>query len=66
LPCGAGCTGAIEKTTRILQNLPKMNKTSIFLTPYEHHSNILPWVEFYEKVSVLPHNEHGDLLMDEI
>ncbi len=43
-----------------------MNKTSIFLTPYEHHSNILPWVEFYEKVSVLPHNEHGDLLMDEI
>lgn len=32
-------------------------KPDIFLTPYEHHSNILPWIEFYDSVKVLEHND---------
>ena len=36
------------------------------MTSYEHHSNILPWVEFYENVNVLDHNEGHDLLLDKI
>jgi selenocysteine lyase/cysteine desulfurase len=48
LPTGGGSTGAIEKAVHFLKNLGEMDLTwkepSIFITPYEHHSNILPWV----------------------
>ena len=50
LPAGSGSTGAIEKTVRVLKNLEEQEKwkaPQIYITPYEHHSNILPWVEFY-------------------
>lgn len=52
LPTGSGSTGAIEKSVRILASLEEENskKPSVFLTPYEHHSNILPWVEFYGNI----------------
>ena len=41
-------------------------KPTIYLTPYEHHSNILPWVEFWDNVKILASDEHGNLLMEEI
>ena len=44
LPAGSGCTGAIEKTIRILKLSDFKGKTSVYLTSYEHHSNILPWI----------------------
>lgn len=44
LPTGSGCTGAIEKTIRILMAADLKGKTSVYVTAYEHHSNILPWV----------------------
>ena len=55
LPTGSGSTGAIEKAIKMLKNvdMEKQQKPLVFLTPYEHHSNILPWVEFYDKVEVL-------------
>lgn len=37
-------------------------KQDIFLSPYEHHSNILPWIEFYDSVKVLGHNSDTDEL----
>jgi selenocysteine lyase/cysteine desulfurase len=66
LPTGNGSTGAIEKTLKILKLLEKQEKTTIFLTPYEHHSNILPWIELYEDIKVLPSTENGDLTYGEI
>lgn len=62
LPTGSGSTGAIEKTLRILKLLNNQERTTIFLTPYEHHSNILPWIELYENIKVLPSTETGDLI----
>jgi selenocysteine lyase/cysteine desulfurase len=45
LPTGSGSTGAIEKAIKILKSLEKEGeRPTIYLTPYEHHSNILPWV----------------------
>ena len=38
----------------------------VFLTPYEHHSNILPWVEFYEKIEVLSGDDHGCLILKDV
>jgi selenocysteine lyase/cysteine desulfurase len=67
LPTGSGSTGAIEKAIKIIKSIEKdSNKPIIFLTPYEHHSNILPWVEFYDSVNVLASDEEGNLLLDKI
>ena len=70
LPTGGGSTGAIEKALHFLQTMSESNadwkNPTIFLTPYEHHSNILPWVEFYEKNEVLAHNKIGTLDMEKI
>lgn len=50
LPTGSGSTGAIEKAMKIIKDfeIEQNAKPVVFLTPYEHHSNILPWVEFYD------------------
>ena len=44
LPTGSGCTGSIEKTIKILKAADFKGKISIYITSYEHHSNILPWI----------------------
>lgn len=37
----------------------------IYITPYEHHSNILPWVEFYDSnVCIMASDEQGNILMN--
>ena len=42
---GSGCTGAIHKLVHCL-GLEKFNKPPvIFVSPFEHHSNLLPWME---------------------
>ena len=56
LPTGSGSTGAIEKAMKIINLQEEMKKKPpIYLTPYEHHSNILPWVEFYDEIKELAH-----------
>lgn len=67
LPTGSGSTGAIEKAIKIIKSLENQkHKPSIYITPYEHHSNILPWVEFYDNVNILASDEHGNLIMADI
>ena len=63
LPTGSGSTGAIEKAIKMLKSVetPEL-KPDIFLSPYEHHSNILPWIEFYDSVTVLGHTSDTDEL----
>lgn len=66
LPAGSGSTGAIEKCMKMLKSIEAIDniKPTVFMTPYEHHSNILPWVEFYDDVKVLPSDEDQNLKID--
>ena len=67
LPTGSGSTGAIEKAIKMIKSLEKeYAKPAIYITPYEHHSNILPWVEFYDSVNILASDESGNLLVNDI
>jgi selenocysteine lyase/cysteine desulfurase len=52
--CGTGVTGAIDKTMRLLGLArrapgtdlpPEHDRPVVFIGPYEHHSNELPWRE---------------------
>ena len=42
--CGSGATGAIDKLIRVLA-LERGQRPVVFVGPYEHHSNELPWRE---------------------
>ena len=42
--CGSGATGAIDKLIRLLE-LDPSERPVVFIGPYEHHSNELPWRE---------------------
>jgi selenocysteine lyase/cysteine desulfurase len=42
--CGTGATGAIDKLIRLLALDPR-DRPVVFVGPYEHHSNELPWRE---------------------
>ena len=56
IPIGSGSTGAIKHSIEILQNnqiLSPNKKATAFVTPYEHHSNILPWVEKVGNIEIL-------------
>ncbi|KAL3858435.1 hypothetical protein ACJMK2_013026 [Sinanodonta woodiana] len=49
---GSGSTSAIHKLAAALKiNQPRVaEETVVFISPYEHHSNILPWREYGTKV----------------
>jgi selenocysteine lyase/cysteine desulfurase len=42
--CGTGATGAIDKLVRV-SALTERERPVVFVGPYEHHSNELPWRE---------------------
>jgi selenocysteine lyase/cysteine desulfurase len=47
--CGSGATGAIDKLIRLLAPAPD-ERPVVFIGPYEHHSNELPWRESVAEV----------------
>jgi len=56
--CGSGSTGAINKiVSQFLGELPK--KPLVFLGPYEHHSNVLPWRESGVEIISVPLTKIG-------
>jgi selenocysteine lyase/cysteine desulfurase len=55
--CGSGTTGAIDKLMRLLA-LRRRERPVVFVGPYEHHSNELPWRESI--AHVVPIREHPD------
>ncbi len=56
--CGSGVTGAIDTFRRVLglgqvvggERVPAPERPVVFVGPYEHHSNELPWRESYADV----------------
>ena len=76
--CGSGATGAVNKLVDILNLrlpadledryglsslIPEDERPVVFIGPYEHHSNELPWRETIADVVVI--DEDGDGRIDE-
>ena len=72
--CGSGATGAINKLIEILnlrlpcnldeefqlsRHIPAERRPVVFIGPYEHHSNELPWRESIADVVVIDEDENG-------
>ena len=73
---GSGATGAVNKLTAILglnisdqlkkqynfdQQIPEDHRPVVFLGPFEHHSNDLPWRESIAQVVRIPEDETGHI-----
>ena len=71
---GSGATGAIDKLTGILglripsaledayhltRHIPPDRRPVVFIGPFEHHSNELPWRESIADVVVIPQDADG-------
>jgi selenocysteine lyase/cysteine desulfurase len=58
--CGTGSTGAIDKLVRLLA-LDPSDRPVVFIGPYEHHSNELPWRESVADVVTIQLDGSGAL-----
>ena len=71
---GTGCTGAIEKIMKVLgiclpesvlerwslsSLIPEEERPVVFVGPFEHHSNELPWRDSIATVVVIPEDQDG-------
>jgi selenocysteine lyase/cysteine desulfurase len=74
--CGSGSTGAIDKLVGVLglrlpsalddrydlsSRIPRETRPVVFLGPYEHHSNELPWRESIADVVMIPEDLDGHI-----
>lgn len=72
--CGSGATAAIDKMVGVLglripralderyrlsSNIPASERPVVFIGPYEHHSNELPWRESIADVVTIPEDADG-------
>lgn len=70
--CGSGTTAAIDKVIGLLglrpaprlaaatgTRLPEHERPVVFIGPYEHHSNEIPWRESLADVVVVPEDSNG-------
>jgi selenocysteine lyase/cysteine desulfurase len=72
--CGSGATSAIDKMVGILGlrstrhagavSLPPDQRPVVFIGPYEHHSNELPWRESVADVVTIPEDLDGHVDLD--
>ena len=73
---GSGCTGAVDKLVGILNlripadldrrygfsaQIPAQERPVVFIGPYEHHSNELPWRESIADVVRIPEDADGHI-----
>jgi selenocysteine lyase/cysteine desulfurase len=61
--CGSGSTGAIDKLVRVLDRGPR---PVVFVGPYEHHSNELPWRESAADVVPIAEGRDGGVDLDHL
>lgn len=76
--CGSGATGAIDKLVDVLnlriprdldrawklsEQIPAAQRPVVFLGPYEHHSNELPWRESLAEVVTIPEDADGRICL---
>jgi selenocysteine lyase/cysteine desulfurase len=63
--CGSGSTAAIDTLIRVLE-LPRRERPVVFIGPYEHHSNELPWRESVAEVVVIGEDRDGRLDVEDL
>jgi selenocysteine lyase/cysteine desulfurase len=63
---GSGSTGAADKLIRALSLKGFGEEAVVFIGPYEHHSNDLPWRESGAKIVRIPLNEQGAICLDSL
>jgi selenocysteine lyase/cysteine desulfurase len=56
--CGSGATAAIDKLIRLLE-LDASERPVVFIGPYEHHSNELPWRESVADLVTIREDRRG-------
>lgn len=61
---GSGATGASDKLTRALAMRGLDARSVIFVGPYEHHSNDLPWRESGAQIERIPLNDRGQICLE--
>jgi selenocysteine lyase/cysteine desulfurase len=79
--CGSGTTGAVDKlvailnlrlpadladTYGLLEAIPAAERPVVFIGPFEHHSNELPWRESIADVVTIRENADGHIDLDEL
>ena len=73
---GSGCTGAIDKMIGVLglripstledrwhlsEHIPRDQRPVVFIGPYEHHSNEIPWRESIADVVMIREDADGEI-----
>jgi selenocysteine lyase/cysteine desulfurase len=79
--CGSGSTGAIIRLVDVLNlrlpadldaqhglsaHIPAQDRPVVFIGPYEHHSNELPWRESIADVVTIHEDLHGGIDLDHL
>ncbi len=79
--CGSGSTGAIDRLIGVLNlripsdldrrydlsgRIPPEERPVVFIGPYEHHSNELPWRESICDVVTIHEDLHGGIDLDDL
>ncbi len=79
--CGSGSTGAIARMVDVLNlrvphdldvrhhltdHIPADQRPVVFIGPYEHHSNELPWRESIADVVTIHEDLHGHVDLDDL
>jgi selenocysteine lyase/cysteine desulfurase len=79
--CGSGTTGAIDHLIRVLglripdvlderyalsERIPAGDRPVVFIGPYEHHSNELPWRETVADVVTIPEDLDGHIDLEQL
>jgi selenocysteine lyase/cysteine desulfurase len=65
LCCGSGSTAVINTLIRVLELSPR-ERPVVFVGPYKHHSNELPWRESVADVVTIRENAQGGLDIDHL
>ena len=78
---GSGCTGAIDKLIGVLglripsaledrwqlsEQIPAAQRPVVFIGPYEHHSNEIPWRESIADVVTIREDADGGVCQDDL
>jgi selenocysteine lyase/cysteine desulfurase len=78
---GSGCTGAIDKLIGVLglripsaledrwhlsEHIPRDQRPVVFIGPYEHHSNEIPWRESIADVVTIRQDADGGVCQSEL
>ncbi len=63
--CGSGATAAIDRLIRVLE-LDPADRPVVFIGPYEHHSNELPWRESPAEVITIGQDRDGRVDLDHL